>query len=87
MSTPIALYWAMEHWQWTIKVAAATSTGYQDLSEFERVVIVGEREMGHNIYEVVMKFGFSHTTISRVYLEYGESAKHQIYDIDATGKR
>ncbi|GFX40496.1 HTH_Tnp_Tc3_2 domain-containing protein [Trichonephila clavipes] len=48
---------------------------YQDLSEFERGVIVGTREMGHIISEVVMKFGFSRTTISRVYREYRESSK------------
>ncbi|GBL84127.1 hypothetical protein AVEN_118545-1 [Araneus ventricosus] len=50
-------------------------TGYQDLNEFERGVIVGAREMGHSISEVAMKFGFSRTTISRVYREYQESGK------------
>ncbi|GBN72996.1 hypothetical protein AVEN_254669-1 [Araneus ventricosus] len=49
--------------------------GYQDLSEFERGVIVGAREMGHSISEVAMKFGFSRTTNSRVYREYRESGK------------
>ncbi|GBN56128.1 hypothetical protein AVEN_158702-1 [Araneus ventricosus] len=48
---------------------------YQDLSEFERGVIVGAREMGHSISEVAMKFGFSRTTILRVYREYRESGK------------
>ncbi|GFV37927.1 transposable element Tcb2 transposase [Trichonephila clavipes] len=48
---------------------------YQDLSEFERGVIVGAREMGHSISEVAMKFGFSLMTISRVYCEYRESGK------------
>ncbi|GFW11731.1 transposable element Tcb2 transposase [Trichonephila clavipes] len=33
--------------------------GYKDLREFERAVIVGAREMGHSIFEVEMKFGFS----------------------------
>ncbi|GFY04759.1 HTH_Tnp_Tc3_2 domain-containing protein [Trichonephila clavipes] len=47
--------------------------GYQDVSEFERVVTASAREMGHSISEVVMKFGFSLTTISRVYCEYPES--------------
>ncbi|GFU93129.1 hypothetical protein TNCV_206741 [Trichonephila clavipes] len=47
-------------------VNAATMGGYQDLSEFECVVIAGEREMGHSTAEVAMKFGFSRTTISRV---------------------
>ncbi|GFW38698.1 HTH_Tnp_Tc3_2 domain-containing protein [Trichonephila clavipes] len=46
---------------------------YQDLSEFERGVIVCPREIGHSISEVAMKFGFSRTTISRVYREYQES--------------
>ncbi|GBN57055.1 hypothetical protein AVEN_195154-1 [Araneus ventricosus] len=49
--------------------------GYQDLSEFERGVIVAAREMGHIISEVAMKFGFSLTTISRMYREYRESGK------------
>ncbi|GBN83383.1 hypothetical protein AVEN_262083-1 [Araneus ventricosus] len=31
--------------------------------------------MGHSISEVAMKFGFSRTTISRVYREYRESVK------------
>ncbi|GBN04542.1 hypothetical protein AVEN_205688-1 [Araneus ventricosus] len=56
-------------------VTAATMAGYQDLSEFERGVIVGAREMGHSISEVAMKFGFSRTTISLVYCEYRESGK------------
>ena len=49
--------------------------GYRDLSEFERGVIVGAREMGHSISEVAMKFGFSRMTISQVYREYQESSK------------
>ncbi|GBM80066.1 hypothetical protein AVEN_227806-1 [Araneus ventricosus] len=49
--------------------------GYQDLGEFERGVKVGARELGHSISEVAMKFGFSRTTISRVYREYRESGK------------
>ncbi|GBM51156.1 hypothetical protein AVEN_2506-1 [Araneus ventricosus] len=56
-------------------VTASAMAGYQDLSEFERGVIVGAREMGHSITEVAMKFGFSRTTISRVYREYRESGK------------
>ncbi|GBM36930.1 hypothetical protein AVEN_5838-1 [Araneus ventricosus] len=56
-------------------VTAATMAGYQDLSKFTRGVIVGAREMGHSISEVAMKFGFSRTTISRMYREYRESGK------------
>ncbi|GBN95590.1 hypothetical protein AVEN_229811-1 [Araneus ventricosus] len=48
---------------------------YQDLSDFERGIIVGAREMGHSISEVAMEFGFSRTTISRVYREYRVSGK------------
>ncbi|GFW81443.1 uncharacterized protein TNCV_377911 [Trichonephila clavipes] len=65
----------------SLLVTAATTAGYYDLSEFERGVIVGAREMRHSISEVSMKFGFSLTTISRVYREYQESGKDQIYDI------
>ncbi|GFS96338.1 HTH_Tnp_Tc3_2 domain-containing protein [Trichonephila clavipes] len=49
--------------------------GYQNLSEFERGVIVSAREMGHSNSEVAVKFGFSRMTISRVYREYRESGK------------
>ncbi|GFT68286.1 uncharacterized protein TNCV_659051 [Trichonephila clavipes] len=55
------------------QVNAATTPGYQYLSEFARGFIVDAREMGHSISEVSMEFGFSHTTISRVYREYQES--------------
>ncbi|GFX10570.1 HTH_Tnp_Tc3_2 domain-containing protein [Trichonephila clavipes] len=58
-----------------IYVNAATMAGYKDLSEFERGIIVGAREMGHSISEVAMKFGFLRTNISRVYREYRESGK------------
>ncbi|GBM16341.1 hypothetical protein AVEN_28305-1 [Araneus ventricosus] len=56
-------------------VPAAKMAGYQDLSNFERGLIVGAREMRHSISEVAMKFGYSHTTISRVYHEYRVSGK------------
>ncbi|GBN50277.1 hypothetical protein AVEN_27543-1 [Araneus ventricosus] len=42
--------------------AAAAMACFQDLSDFERGVIVGAREMGHSISEVAMKFGYSRTT-------------------------
>ncbi|GBM93700.1 hypothetical protein AVEN_74418-1 [Araneus ventricosus] len=51
-------------------VSAAAMACFQDLSDSERGVIVGAREMGRSISEVSMKFGYSHTTISRVYHEY-----------------
>ncbi|GBO30051.1 hypothetical protein AVEN_40448-1 [Araneus ventricosus] len=66
-------------------VPAAAKAGYQDLSDFEHGVIIGAREMGHSISEVAMKFGFPHTTISRVYREY--PVKHQTSAIGAAGKR
>ncbi|GBM05809.1 hypothetical protein AVEN_281-1 [Araneus ventricosus] len=50
-------------------------SGYQDLSDFERGVIIRARDMGHSISEVAMKFGFSRTTISRMYREYRVSGK------------
>ncbi|GBN92341.1 hypothetical protein AVEN_5270-1 [Araneus ventricosus] len=48
---------------------------FQDLSDFERGVRIGAREMGHSISEVAMKFVFFRTTISRVYHEYRVSGK------------
>ncbi|GBN26332.1 hypothetical protein AVEN_5097-1 [Araneus ventricosus] len=56
-------------------VPAAAMACFQDLSDFERGVIIGAREMGHSISEIAMKFGFSRTTISRVYREYRVSGK------------
>ncbi|GBM61947.1 hypothetical protein AVEN_60807-1 [Araneus ventricosus] len=56
-------------------VPAAAMACFQDLSDFERGVSIGAREMGHSISEVAMKFGFSRTTISRVYHEYTVSGK------------
>ncbi|GBN94237.1 hypothetical protein AVEN_226812-1 [Araneus ventricosus] len=50
-------------------------TGYQDLSDFERGVIVRKREMGHSISEVAMEFVFLCTAISRVYHEYQVSGR------------
>ncbi|GFX34394.1 HTH_Tnp_Tc3_1 domain-containing protein [Trichonephila clavipes] len=47
--------------------------GYQDLTEFERGVIISIREMGHIISEVAMKLGFSRTTTLRLYREYQET--------------
>ncbi|GFY08735.1 transposable element Tcb2 transposase [Trichonephila clavipes] len=49
--------------------------GYPDLSEFERGVIVGTREVKYSISEVEIKFGFLRTTISRVNCEYRKSAE------------
>ncbi|GBO39336.1 hypothetical protein AVEN_203375-1 [Araneus ventricosus] len=48
---------------------------FSRLSDFERGVIVGAREMGHSMSEVVMKFGFPRTTISRVNREYRVSGE------------
>ncbi|GBO20086.1 hypothetical protein AVEN_163355-1 [Araneus ventricosus] len=62
-------------------VPAAAMASFQDLSDFERGVIVGAREIGHRISEVAMKFGFSRTTISRVYREYRVSVMGIIEDI------
>ncbi|GBL82471.1 hypothetical protein AVEN_252598-1 [Araneus ventricosus] len=56
-------------------VSAAAMMCFQDLNDLERGVIVGAREIGHNISEVAMKFGFSRTTIPRVYREYRVSGK------------
>ncbi|GBN83192.1 hypothetical protein AVEN_112632-1 [Araneus ventricosus] len=83
----LAPYRATDHN--SISVSAAAMAGYQDLSDFERGVIMGAREMGHSISEVAMKFGFSRTTISRVYREYrvsGETSNFRISkDLEITG--
>lgn len=42
---------------------------YQNLNVFEGVVIVGDHEMGYTISEIKTKFGFSRSTISRLYLD------------------
>ncbi|GBM41703.1 hypothetical protein AVEN_173108-1 [Araneus ventricosus] len=56
-------------------VPSAAMAYFQDLSDFERRVIVGAREMVHSISGVAMEFGISSTTISRVYREYRVSGK------------
>ncbi|GBM35111.1 hypothetical protein AVEN_40337-1 [Araneus ventricosus] len=56
-------------------VPASAMAGYEDLSDFQRGVIVGAGEMRHSITEVAMKFRFASTTISRVYREYRVSGK------------
>ncbi|GBN13188.1 hypothetical protein AVEN_160910-1 [Araneus ventricosus] len=61
--------------------------GYQDLSDFGRGVIIGAREMGHDISKVAMKSGFSRTTISRVYREYRYPVNYLISAIGAAGKK
>ncbi|GBM45004.1 hypothetical protein AVEN_225750-1 [Araneus ventricosus] len=60
-------------------VPAAAIAGYQDLSDFERGVIISAREMGHSISEAEKKYRFSRTTISRVYREYRVSGKTSIF--------
>ncbi|GBN87772.1 hypothetical protein AVEN_261364-1 [Araneus ventricosus] len=57
-------------------VPASAMACFQDLSAFERGVIVGAREMRHSISEAAMKFGFSPMTISRVYREYRWLQEH-----------
>ena len=56
-------------------VTAAAMAGYHNLSDFERGVIVGTREMRHSIYKVAVVWGFSLVNISQVHHEYQESGK------------
>ncbi|GFU37609.1 HTH_Tnp_Tc3_2 domain-containing protein [Trichonephila clavipes] len=56
-------------------VTAAATAGYQNLIEFKCSVLVSARDTGRSIFKVALKFGFLHTTISRVYREYPESGK------------
>ncbi|GBO03753.1 hypothetical protein AVEN_45833-1 [Araneus ventricosus] len=60
---------------------------YQDLSDFERGVTVGTREMRHSISEVAMEFGFLRTTISQVYREYQVSGKRSNFRLQCSRKK
>ena len=57
-----------------ISVTAATMAGYHDLSKFESFIL-GAREMGHSLYEIAMRWGFSRTTVLRVHCKYRQSGK------------
>lgn len=50
-------------------VPAATKAGYPFISDFECGAKFGTLEMRHSISETEIQFGFSGTTISRMYRE------------------
>lgn len=67
-------------------VPATTMAGYQDLSDLERGVIVGAREMGHSIsgrYEIWV-YEYNHFTSVRTISCIRQNIK--ISDIAAAGK-
>lgn len=51
-------------------VSVTTMAYYTDLSDFEHSIIIGVRQMEHNISKVARKFGFSRMDISQVYRKY-----------------
>ncbi|GBL77734.1 hypothetical protein AVEN_152949-1 [Araneus ventricosus] len=57
-------------------VPAAAKACFQDLSDFERGVIVGAREMGHSISEVAMKFDFPLRPFHECTVNIGYPVKH-----------
>lgn len=62
-------------------------TGYQNLNNFERAVIVETREIGHSISQAPMKFGSLRRIVSQVNNEYQHTVKYQISDIFAASRR
>ncbi|GFV30099.1 HTH_Tnp_Tc3_2 domain-containing protein [Trichonephila clavipes] len=67
-------------------VTAATMAGYQDLSEFGRGVIIGAREMGHDISGSDKICIFHIRPFHKCTANIGNPIKHQICNIAAAGK-
>lgn len=54
---------------WTL-IASASMDKTGDLYDFDRWEMIGIKNMGHSVSEIIRELGFSRSTVSRAYREY-----------------